>query len=99
MQTYLARALARCSSSSFAFAGIGADTTGGGMVALAPPFLDRLVVLPSMPSSKRLAPDLVGAGGEGSLPEAGNGAAAGAVAEAAAALAEAAAAVGGAHEI
>ena len=70
------------------------------MVALAPPFLDRLVVLPSMPSSKRLAPDLVGAGGEGSLPEAGNGAAAvGAVAEAAAALAEAVGAVGGAHEI
>ena len=76
------------------------------MVALAPPFLDRLVVLPSMPSSKRLAPDLVGAGGEGSLPEAGNGAAAGAVAEAVGALAEAAAAlaeavgaVGGAHEI
>ena len=82
-------------------------------MALAPPFLDRLVVLPSMPSSKRLAPDSVGAGGEGSLPEAGNGAAAGAVAEAAAALAEAvgalaeavgalaeaAAAVSGAHEI
>ena len=64
-------------------------------MALAPPFLDRLVAYPA-----------VGAGGEGSLPEAGNGAAAGAVAEAVGALAEAAAAlaeavgaVGGAHEI